>query len=222
MVELQGVTSFRSDATLQMSVFLFRALAKHRNRVTGSIEFDASYQVMLPGTGGQTRTCAKDPNVAKLDENRRVYWLPGSAAESTHEAPLNMKFRVARLVVEAATDSETEFDATQLEESEETRRLKHKTIPRHVNTDEHDTRQIAHLQSRIRSGETLDPAHRPQAGRHEGEDRRGGNDHLFSSRSTARESSLEQFGVGKQHFQPCRKPDWWVRVKHSDQLTGLG
>ena len=36
---------------------------------------------MLPGPGEQTRTCAKDSNVAKLEENRRVYWLPGSAAE---------------------------------------------------------------------------------------------------------------------------------------------
>ena len=46
--------------------------------------FDESYQVMLPGPGGQiTRTCAKDSNVVKLEENRRVYWLPGSAAEST-------------------------------------------------------------------------------------------------------------------------------------------
>ena len=116
------------------------------------------YQVMLPGTGGQTtRTCAKDSNVAKLEENRRVYWLPGSAA---------------------TTDSETQFDASQLEESEETRRLKHKTILRHVNRDEDDTRQIAHLQSRLRSGETVDQAHRPQASTHEGEDRRR-NDHLF-------------------------------------------
>ena len=73
---------------------------------------------MLPGTGGQTtRTCAKDSNVAKLEENRRVYWLPGPAAESTDGALLNLKFRVARLVVEATTDSETEFDASQLEES---------------------------------------------------------------------------------------------------------
>ena len=71
----------------------------------------------------------------KVVENHRVYWLPGSAAESTDGAPLSMKFRVARLVVEATTDSETDFDvnATQLEESEETRRLKH------------DARQIAHL-----------------------------------------------------------------------------
>ena len=125
---------------------------------------------MLPGPGEQTRTCAKDSNVARLEENRRVYWLPGSAAESTDGASLN--------VVEATTNSETEFDATQLEESEETRRLEHKTILRHVNRDEHDTRQIAHLQSRTRSGETVDQAHRRQAGRHEGEDRRGKD--LFS------------------------------------------
>ena len=99
--------------------------------------------------------------MAKLEENRRECWLPGSAAESTDGAPLNLKFRVARLVVEATTDSETEFDASQLEESEETRRLKHKTTPRHVNRDEDDTHQIAHLQSRTRSGETVDQAHRP-------------------------------------------------------------
>ena len=110
-----------------MSVFPFRALARYRSR-SDWFELDEGYQAMLPGTGGQTtRTCAKDSNVAKLEENRRVYWLPGSAAESTDGAPLSMKFRVARLVVEATTDSETDFDvnATQLEESEETRRLKH-------------------------------------------------------------------------------------------------
>ena len=56
--------------------------------------------------------------MAKLEENRRVCWLPGSAAENTDGAPLIMKFRVARLVVEAMTDSDTEFDATQFEESE--------------------------------------------------------------------------------------------------------
>ena len=144
-------------------------------------ELDEGYQVMLPGTGGQTtRTCAKDSYVAKMEENRGAYWLRGSAAESTDGAPLSMKFRVARLVVEATTDSETDFDvnATQLEESEETCRLKHKTIPRHVNRDIHDARQIAHLQSRSRSGETVDQAHIPQASTHEGEDRRG-KDHLL-------------------------------------------
>ena len=128
---------------------------------------------MLPGLGGQiTKTCAKDSNVAKLEKNRGVYRLPGSATKSTNGAPLS-KFRAARLVVEATTDSETEFDvnATQLEESEETRRLKHKTSPRHVSKDKHDARQIAHLQSKTRIGEKVDHVHRPQAGRHEGEDR---------------------------------------------------
>ena len=71
---------------------------------------------------------------------------------------MNLKFRVARLVVEATTDSETDFDATQLEESEETRRLNHKTIQRHVSRDEDDTRQITHLQSWTRNGETVDQA----------------------------------------------------------------
>ena len=146
-------------------------------------ESDGGYQAMLPGPGEQTRTCAKDSNVAKLEENRRVYWLPGSAAENTDGPPLITKFRVARLVVEATTDFETEFYATHLEESEETRRLKHKTILRHVNRDEDDTRQIALLQSRVRSGETVDQAHRPQAGTHEGEDTRG-KDHFFLSNAT--------------------------------------
>ena len=96
-----------------------------------------------------------------------------------------VKSRVARLAVEATPISETDFDvnATQLEESEETRRLKHKTLPCHVSKDKHDARQIAHLQSRTRSGETVDQAHRPQAGTHEGEDRRR-KDRLFSSNAT--------------------------------------
>ena len=56
------------------------------------------------------------------------------------------KVRVARLVVEATPNSETNVDAnaTQLEESEETRRLKHKTLPRHVSRDEH----TMHVRSR--------------------------------------------------------------------------
>ena len=118
------------------------------------------YQVMLPGPGEETRTCGKAGG--KLQSVLVARIGSGKHGWST-------EFRVARLVVEATTDSETEFDATQLEESEETRRLKHKTLPRHVSRDEHDARQIAHLQSRTRSGETVDQAHRPQAGTHEGE-----------------------------------------------------
>ena len=73
-----------------------------------------------------------------------------------------------------------DFDANamQLEESEETRRPKHKTLHRHVSRDEHDARQIAHLQSRSRSGKTVDHAHRPQEGTDGGEDRRR-KDHFF-------------------------------------------
>ena len=70
---------------------------------------DGGYQVMLPGPGEQARTCAKNSNVAMLEENRGVHWLPGSAAENTDGAPWITKFRVERLVVEATTDSETEF-----------------------------------------------------------------------------------------------------------------
>ena len=168
-----------------MSVFLISSAGK-TSQQSDWFELDEGYQVMLPGPGGQTtRTCAKDSNVAKLEENRGVYWLPGSAAESTDGAPLTTKFIVVWLIVEATPSSETDFDVntTQLEECEETRRLKHKTLPRHVSKDKHDARQIAHFQSRSRSGETVDQAHRPQAGRNEGEDTRG-KDHLFSSNAT--------------------------------------
>ena len=71
-------------------------------------------------------------------------------------------------------------NAMQLEESEETRRLKHKTLPRHVSRDEHDARQNVHLQSKSRSGKTVYHVHRPQEGTHGGENRRR-KDHFFMS-----------------------------------------
>ena len=164
MRRISRATSFKYNATKQMSVF-FSSAGKTS---CDWFEFDESYQVMLPGPGGQTtRTCAKESNVAKLGENRGVYQLPGSATESTDGAPLCMKFRVAWLVVEATPNSETDFDVntTQLEESEETCRFNHKTSPRHVSKGKHDARQIAHIQSRSRSGGTVDHVHRSQAGR---------------------------------------------------------
>ena len=156
------------------------------------IEFDESYQVMLPGQRGQTtRTCAKDPKVAKLEENRRVYWLPSSATESTDGTPLCMKFRAVRLAVEATPNSETDSDvnATQLEENEETRRLKHKTSPT-TPREQEQTRCTSDCTSsvQITEEETVDHPHRPQASTHEGADRRG-KDHQ------------------KQHFQPCRETE---------------
>ena len=189
-------------------------------------ELNEGYQVMLPGPGEQTRTCAKDSNVATLRENRRVYWLPGSAAESTDGAPLSRKSREAWLVVEATPNFETDFDVNtrQLEESEETRRLKHKTIPRNVSKDDHDARQIAHLQSRSRSGETVDHAHRPQAGRHEGEDRRW-KDHLVLTNATDPQhvkAVLERL-ESEAAFPAMSRNGVEVRLaKRSDQLTGLG
>ena len=69
----------------------------------------------------------------------------------------------------------------QLEESEETRRHKHKALPRNVNRDEYDARRIAHLQFRPRSGKTVDHAHKPRAGTHGGETKMG-RDHVFSAR----------------------------------------
>ena len=47
-----------------------------------------------------------------------------------------------------------------LEESEDIRRHKHRTLPRKVNRDEHDGRRIAHLQVRSRGGKAVDHAHR--------------------------------------------------------------
>ena len=66
----------------------------------------------------------------------------------------------------------------QVEESEETRRHKLKTLPRNVNRDEHDGRRIAHLQFRSRSGKAVDHAHKPQAGTYGGETKMG-RDHFF-------------------------------------------
>ena len=70
--------------------------------------------------------------MAKLEENRGVCWLPGSATESTDGAPLGIKFRVARLVLEATPNSETDFDvsAAQLEESEEQSQTQDNTTSR--------------------------------------------------------------------------------------------
>ena len=70
----------------------------------------------------------------------------------------------------------------QLEESEEARRHKHKTLPRNVNRDEYDARRIAHLRFRSRSGKAVDHTHKPQAGTHGGETNMG-MDHFFLARA---------------------------------------
>ena len=170
--------------------------------------------------------------MAKLRENRRVHWLPGSATESTDGAPLCTKLRVARLVVEATLSSETEFDvsATQLEESEENTQTQNtKTLPRHVSMDEHDARRIAHLQSRSRSGEDSGPlrtdTRQARTGVKTGEGR------IISSSSDATDPQhakavLYRLKSGEQHFQSCPEDGVEARLvecasKRSDQLTGL-
>ena len=56
-------------------------------------------------------------------------------------------------VVPEGQSSVTDFGShvVQLEESEETRRLKRKTLPRNMNRKEHDARRTVHLQRRLRA-----------------------------------------------------------------------
>ena len=161
-------------------------------------ELNGGYQVMLPGPGEQTRTCAKDSNVARLEENRRVYWLPGSAAESTDGASLN--------VVEATTEPlPLEFDATQLEESESTQ-----TQTQDNTTSREQGTNTIHVRSHIFS-----PGHGVERQwikhtdlRQAGTRVKTGEGRIFflvnCGRSTAREKSLESFGVGSKVFSKAK------------------
>ena len=64
--------------------------------------------------------------------------------------------------------SDSETKATQLEESEENTQTQNtRQHPRHMKGDKHDARQMAHFQSRSRSGETVDWAHRFHASTNE-------------------------------------------------------
>ena len=86
----------------------------------------------------------KSPNAAKLEKHRR-------------------------LAVEASPISVLDPDATpmQLEESEETRRPKHRALPANVIKEEFDAHQLTHLPFRswcdhcVR-GKSVDDAHRPR------------------------------------------------------------
>ena len=110
--------------------------------------------------------------------------MPSTVKEPLNGVTLCPKPETASTAVEdialSATDAET--TTMQLAESEETRRHKHKTLPRNVNRDEHDARRIAHLQSRSRNGKAVDHAHEPQAGADGGETRMG-RDHFFLARA---------------------------------------
>ena len=101
--------------------------------------FGSGCQAMLPGSSGEfLRTYMKDPNAAKLE---------CSATEHTDRAPMCPNPRTARLAVEAPPISVPVPDATpmQLEESEETRRPKHRAPPANVSKEEFDAHQLTHL-----------------------------------------------------------------------------
>ena len=68
---------------------------------------------------------------------------------------------MARLVVEATADSETEFKKLMQRSWRRVRKrkLKHNALPRLLSRDVHDARQKAHVKSRSRSGETVDHVH---------------------------------------------------------------
>ena len=80
---------------------------------------------MLPNSSGEfIRSCVKDPNAAKLEKHRGVYWLPCSATEPSDGAPLCPNPKAARLAIEAPPISVPDLDATpmQLEESTASKR----------------------------------------------------------------------------------------------------
>ena len=117
---------------------------------------------MLPTPRGEFfRTCANDPNAAKLVKHRGVYWLSCSLTDDTDGAPLPNP-RTAPISVR-------DPDATPmpLEESEETRRPKHRALPANVSKEEFDSHQLTHLPFRswcdhcVR-GKAVDDAHRPR------------------------------------------------------------
>ena len=95
-----------------------------------------------------------------------------------------------RLPVEAPPISVPDPDATpmQLEESEETRRPKHRALPTNVSKEEFDAHQLTHLPFRswcdhcVR-GKAVDDAHRPRIDPHRGEAKMG-MDHFFLARAT--------------------------------------
>ena len=150
-------------------------------------------QAMLPGSSGEfLRSCVKDTNAAKLKKHRGVYWLPCSATEHTDGAPLCPNPRTARLAAEAAPISVPDPDATlmQLEESEETRRPKHRALPADVSKEEFEAHQLTHLPFRswcdhcVR-GKAVDDAHRPRIDPHRGEAKLGMD--YFLARATGRQ-----------------------------------
>ena len=153
--------------------------------------FGPGCQAMLLSSSGEFLwSCVKDPNAAKFEKHRGVYWLPCSATEHTDRAPLCPNPRAARIAVEAPPISVPDPHATpmQLEESKETCRPKHRALPANVSKEECDAHQFTHLPFRswcdhcVR-GKAVDDAHRPRIDPHKGEAKMG-VDHFFLARAT--------------------------------------
>ena len=132
----------------------------------------------------------EDPKAAKLEKHRGVSWLPCSATEHTDGAPLCPNPRTERLAVEAPPISVPDPAATpmQLEESEETRRPKHRALSANVSKEEFDAHHLTHLPFRswfdhcVR-GKAVDDAHRPRIDPFRGEAKMG-MDYYFLARAT--------------------------------------
>ena len=93
----------------------------------------ARCQAMLPGLSGAPHTAREtDSNAIKLEKHRGVYWLPGTVTEPRNGVTLCPNPETASTAVEETAVSATDSDTTtmQLEESEETHRHEHKTLPR--------------------------------------------------------------------------------------------
>ena len=126
--------------------------------------FGPGGQAMLAGSSGDfLRSCVKDPNAAKLEKYRGVYWLPCSATEHT-------------------------FNTDAVGRSEETRRPKLRALPANVGKEEFDAHQLTHLPFRswcdhcVR-GKAVDDAHRPRIEQYRGEAKMG-MDYFFLARAT--------------------------------------
>ena len=105
---------------------------------------------MLPGSSGEyLRTCVKDPNAAKVGETPRSV-LVAMFGNGTHGWRCRLCQKTPEqqvFAVEAPPISVPDPDATpmQLEESEETRRPKHRALPANVSKEEFDAHQFTHL-----------------------------------------------------------------------------
>ena len=119
-------------------------------------------------------------------------------------------------------------DATpmQLEESEETRRPKHRALPANVTKEEFDARQLTHLPFRswcdhcVR-GKAVDDAHRPRIDPHRGEAKMG-MDYYFLARATdpgfpVRCSLLSHGDEGEVNHT-----HWRWHTRQSNSRAGLG